>query len=145
MCTARLQALGRAGPSFFGPGPAGPQRRLTKGLGPAQKRSKPEPAAQATAEHLSATCLTCQLLATFSLPLAPRHSPLAPHSLPPSQPPEQDISKQITNPPAFTASHPQPRQAHKHPFVPSAILVTATSNRTTTIMASPRQPASPCT
>src|SRR5260370_6078834 len=78
MCTARLQAVSRAGPSFFGPGPAGPQRRLTKGLGPAQERSKPEPAAQAAAERLSATCLTCQFSATFfHCP-----SPLDPHLLP---------------------------------------------------------------
>ncbi len=71
MCTARLQAVSRAGPSFFGLGRAGPQRWLTKGLGPAQEMSKLEPAAQATAECLSAMCLTC-------LPLASRPSPLAP-------------------------------------------------------------------
>ena len=145
MCTARLQALSRAGPSFFGPGPAGPQRRLTKGLGPAQKRSKPEPVAQATAERLSATCLTCQLLAMFSLPLAPRRSPLAPHSLPPSQPPAQDIYKQITNPPTFTASHLLHQQPQKHPFDTPARLLTTDLDANLCAPASPQQPAKPST
>ncbi len=37
----------------------------------------------------------------FSLPLASRPSPLAPHSSPPSRPPAQAICKQITNPPTL--------------------------------------------
>src|SRR5258708_9478681 len=145
MCMAQLQALSQAGLSFLGPGPGGTQRWMTKGLGRAQKRSKPEPAAQAAAERLSATCLTCQLLATFSLPLTPRRSPLAPHSLPPSQPPAQDIYKQITNPPTFTASHLLHQQPQKHPFNTPARLLTTDLDANLCTLASPQQPAKPST
>src|SRR5258708_37982345 len=133
MCTAWLQALSWAGP----------QRWLTKGLGLAQKRSKPELAAQAAAECLSATCLTCQLLAMFSLPLAPRCSPLAPHSLPPSQPPAQDICKQITNPPTFTPSHLLHQQPHQHPSYTLARLQTNYLYANLSALASPHHPPKP--
>ena len=49
MCLARPEALSRAKPGPFRPGQAGPRCGPSKGFGPAQERSKPEPAAQARA------------------------------------------------------------------------------------------------
>src|SRR5258708_14813893 len=98
---AGVQAASWAGLSFFGPGPAGPQRRLTKGLGPAQEWSKLEPAAQAAAERLSAMRLTCQFLATFfhcPLPLDPCLLPLT-HHLPLDHRRRPSANKSQTLPP----------------------------------------------